>query len=672
MFNILPKYKMEYSYIYIIQNVKMKENDEAMDQRSIWEKISTRWRIILVIFVLSIIVFAIAMMLLPEAGLVEQGSADLSDIDFNDNESVLLSGQWEFYWNQFLSSEDFDGGMKPQIDAFMKVPGTWNSEGVGPTAYPSHGIATYRLVLKYPATLKDPALRIKNVASAYKLYVNGQLYAEIGQLSENPLVFEEDEQNLSVELPKNTQEIELIFQVGNLNYARGGLRESPVFGSKQVLAQQSKVLVATQLLFIGCVFIFGIHYFLLFLLQKANKTALFFCVFCFITALRALMWGEVPLKIFFPDVSFIALGYINYLTGYNMIAAMLLFVLSIYPLSYKKRFLWPVLLPTLFFDVLLFLKQPVFASALTNFVYLMVLLQMVYIIGVMIKAVLGKRDNSILMFFAACIFFLAINQDILHYTALGGINMSYAFLYGNFTVVVAMSFVQARQQANTYQKLMLYNENLVEADRLKDKIMETEMSFLQAQIKPHFLYNALNAIANVCEKDGKAAGKLIIDLAIYLRGSLEFNNLDKMVTIEKELEFVDTYFHIEQARYGEKIQLRKEIDVPLEYQIPVLVLQPLVENAVRHGISKKLGGGTVFVRMKKTDDGVCIEIEDDGVGIKIEKLSALLTEGNASSGIGLINIHSRLLKTYGRGLDISSEEGRTIVKIVITEERKQL
>lgn len=638
----------------------------------LWRRISSYYRIITVVFVLAIVAFAIAMMFAPRSVVAHNGKVTLSSENFDKNDLVSLDGDWEFYWNQFLSSEDFVGGTKPQIDAFMKVPGTWNNESVGPDTYPSHGIATYRLVLKYPATLKDPALRIKSVASAYKLYANGQLCAEVGKLSESPVDFEDGEKNLLVQLPTSSQEIELIFQVGNLNYARGGLRESPVFGSEQVLAQQSKVLMATQLLFIGCVFIFGIHYFLLFVLQKANKTALLFSVFCLITALRASMWGEVPLKIFFPDASFTALSYINYFTGYNMIAAMLLFLLSIYPLEYRKKFLWLVLLPTVVFDVLLILKQPVFASTLTNYVYIMILLQMVYMLGVMTKAVLRKRDHSILLFFATCVFVLAINQDILHYKALGGINLSYAFLYGNFAVIVAMSFVQAWQQASTQQKLILYNENLVEADRLKDKIMATEMSFLQAQIKPHFLYNALSAIANVCEKDGKAAGKLIIDLAVYLRGSLEFNNLDKMVTIERELEFVDTYFHIEQARFGEKIQLRKEIDVPLDYQIPVLVLQPLVENAVRHGISKKLGGGTVFVRMEKQDDGVCIEIEDDGVGIKSEKLSMLLTEGKVSSGIGLLNIHSRLLKTYGRGLDISSEEGRTTVKIVITEERKQL
>lgn len=262
---------------------------------------------------------------------------------------------------------------------------------------------------------------------------------------------------------------------------------------------------------------------------------------------------------------------------------------------------------------------------------------------------------------------MAINEDILHYKALGGIDLSYAFLFGSFIVILAMSFVQAKQQASTHKKLILFNENLLEADRLKDKIMETEMSFLQAQIKPHFLYNALNAIANVCEKDEKRAGKLILDLAIYLRGSLEFNNLDKMVTLEKELEFVDTYFHIEQARFGEKIQLQKVIEIPLDYQIPILILQPLVENAVRHGISKKVGGGTVCVRMKQYEQDIQIEIEDDGVGIDPEKLHMLLSEEGINKSVGLLNIHHRLLKLYGRGLELSSGAGRTYVKIVIPE-----
>jgi two-component system, LytTR family, sensor kinase len=347
---------------------------------------------------------------------------------------------------------------------------------------------------------------------------------------------------------------------------------------------------------------------------------------------------------------------------------MILFVISIYPLEYKKKILSLILLPTLFFEVLLLLTPPGFMSSFTNYLYILVLLQMMYIINILIKAVLRKRDNAILMFIAIGVFILTIIGDILHYQGIGGINISYLFLYGNFAVIIAMSYVQAKQQATTHQKLVLYYENLVEANKLKDKIMATEMSFLQAQIKPHFLYNALNAIANVCEKDGKTAGKLIIDLAIYLRGSLEFNHLDKKVTIEKELEFVDTYFNIEQARFGQKIQLLKEIAIPLDYPIPVLILQPLVENAVRHGISKKQDGGRVIVRVMKLEDGIGIEIEDDGVGIVAENLVVLLSEERNNQGVGLLNIHHRLLRLYGIGLDISSEVGSgTCVRLVIPE-----
>jgi sensor histidine kinase YesM len=105
----------------------------------------------------------------------------------------------------------------------------------------------------------------------------------------------------------------------------------------------------------------------------------------------------------------------------------------------------------------------------------------------------------------------------------------------------------------------------------------------------------------------------------------------------------------------------------VDFQIPVLVLQPLVENAVRHGISKKPGGGTVTIRMMHKDKSIYIEIEDDGVGINCENLTGLLNGSGPGKGVGLLNIHNRLLKLYGRGLEISSEPGHTIVKLSIPE-----
>lgn len=615
-----------------------------------YKKIKSNWRIGFIITLLAIIIYAVFMMVSFEPGHAVQGKTDLSTVPFEQDEIVPLDGEWEFYWNQLLTPQDFDGEKSPQIDAFMKAPGTWKG------LYPKNGVATYRLRLKYPATLKDPALKTYGITTAYKLYANGKLLLEVGKVSTDPTIFEDGHGGYIVELPKDQEELELIIQVGNLNYDKGGLRESPKFGSKKVMEQKRMTQLVLLLFFSSGIFIFALYYLVIFLIDIKNKTALLFSMLCFVTAMRSILWGETPVLIFSDKIPSDVITFINYLTGFNLMPIMILFILSLFPLDHKKLLSWFVLLPNLFFDGLLF-TSPEFMSSFTGILYVLILVQMIYIIMVMSLAVVHKRENSLLMFVAICIFLVTVFQGILLYTARGKVNIHYMFIYGNFAVIMAMSIVQARVQANTHKKLILYNETLVEADRLKDRIMETEMSFLQAQIKPHFLYNALDAIANVCEEDGEKASELIIDLSIYLRSSLEFNSINKMVRLEKELEFVSTYFNIEQARFGSKIGLLKEMEISLDYQIPAFILQPLVENAVRHGISKRQSGGRVILRGKQLLERVRIEIEDDGVGIEAEKLEHLLEHDNKDQGVGLQNIHHRLLSLYGKGLEIKSEEG---------------
>lgn len=631
-----------------------------------------KWRIGLLTVIIAVMIFAIQGMLLTGSNLADKGRADLTGKLSAQNRIVTLNGQWEFYWNRQLMPEDFIGKVPPRMDSLITVPGSWDQKREVAGSYPSNGIATYRLKFSYPESLKDPAVRIKNISSAYKLYANGKLITEVGTVSLDPSHFKEAEGAVILDLPSNSSKIDLLIQVANLNYAKGGLRESLLFGSKKALENHRLQFLCIQLFFIGSVMVFGIYYFLLFCLQTKNKSALLFSMLCLITALRSLIWGEAPLEILLPEISYIARVYINYLTGYNLLPVFVLFIASIYPKETSKWSMMSVLIPSLLFNLLL-VTPTAFMSTFTDYLYILILIQMIYVLIIAGKAVLCKRDDAVIMFISICIFILAIIQDILHYKGLGGINVSYMFLYGNFAVIITMCFVQAKQQAASYQKLLRYNESLIEADHLKDKIMETEMSFLQAQIKPHFLYNALNAIANVCEKDGGKAGRLILDLAVYLRGSLEFNNLDKMAPLERQLEFVDTYFHIEQARFGEKIQLKKEVEVPLDYQIPVLILQPLVENAVQHGISKKSVGGTVTIRMKQARDSILIEIEDDGIGISDEKQADLLRDGRPDRGVGLLNIHHRLQRLYGRGLEISSTVGTgTVIRLVLPDRRKKI
>ncbi len=201
-------------------------------------------------------------------------------------------------------------------------------------------------------------------------------------------------------------------------------------------------------------------------------------------------------------------------------------------------------------------------------------------------------------------------------------------------------------------------KTLVELKKSVDKALFTEVAFLQAQIKPHFLYNALNAISYFCTEDGEKAEELIDSLSTYLRNSFDFSNLNRFIPLKKEMELVKAYIEIEKARFGNRLQVEFHIEAGIDIELPPLVLQPLVENAIKHGILKREIGGVVKVEIKNNKTGVSFSVIDNGVGIKKEKFSALFNEDNGSRSVGLKNINMRLKKLYGAQLEISTEDNK--------------
>ncbi|WP_190914008.1 ATP-binding protein [Paenibacillus sabuli] len=196
--------------------------------------------------------------------------------------------------------------------------------------------------------------------------------------------------------------------------------------------------------------------------------------------------------------------------------------------------------------------------------------------------------------------------------------------------------------------------------------VQSEMDFLRAQIKPHFLYNALSTIIGICPRDPKEASRLLKKLSFFLRGSFDFHNHEKFFSIRKELELVEAYCLIEKARFKERLRIIYDIDDTIQTTIPPLTIQPLVENAIRHGVTKRMDGGTVTITAKRRENEIEITVEDDGVGIKEERVPELLAEYREQRGVGLYNIDQRLKKTYGAGLRIVSAEGRgTAVSLCI-------
>lgn len=186
---------------------------------------------------------------------------------------------------------------------------------------------------------------------------------------------------------------------------------------------------------------------------------------------------------------------------------------------------------------------------------------------------------------------------------------------------------------------------------------DAEIAFLRSQIKPHFLYNALNSIAALCMDEPQKAENLIVQLSEYLRNSFAFKKLDSLITIEKELELLNAYLIIEKVRFGARLNVEYDIDEGLNIFIPPLILEPLVENAVRHGLMSTLQGGTVRIKINKTNNGVRFCVEDDGKGINKAKVEEILHSNVEGKGVGLWNINQRLKLLYGKGIEFDSREG---------------
>jgi two-component system, LytTR family, sensor kinase len=203
---------------------------------------------------------------------------------------------------------------------------------------------------------------------------------------------------------------------------------------------------------------------------------------------------------------------------------------------------------------------------------------------------------------------------------------------------------------------------LEEQERL---LLQARMEALQNQINPHFLFNTLNSVSSLVRFDPDTARQLIIKLANILRRLL--HSSDAFVPLREEVEFIDDYLDIEVVRFGrDKLQVIKELEPSsLDVMVPSMLLQPLVENSIKHGLASKIEGGSIYLRSRLSDSKVVIEVEDNGVGMGAAQFLEPPT-GLGGTGIGMANVAERLKVLYGdtAKMTIDSFEGKgTLVRI---------
>jgi two-component system, LytTR family, sensor kinase len=195
---------------------------------------------------------------------------------------------------------------------------------------------------------------------------------------------------------------------------------------------------------------------------------------------------------------------------------------------------------------------------------------------------------------------------------------------------------------------------LSELEAQGERLARAELRALRAQISPHFIYNALAAVAAFIHSRPEEARELLIEFSEFIRYA--FARQRPYVTLADELQYVEKYLRLEQARFGERLRVRVQVDPEvLQAVVPVLSLQPLVENAVRHGIEARAEGGVVSIEGRDLGSDVELRVSDDGDGIDPERAAAALA--GRGPGIGLGNVHGRLQSTFGEGYGLAVENG---------------
>jgi len=328
--------------------------------------------------------------------------------------------------------------------------------------------------------------------------------------------------------------------------------------------------------------------------------------------------------------------------------------------------------------------------------YLSVTMMLIYMIPLVYSSMRNILKNRIIQYYLIGMAVMAVIQIVLQVAGIRDLREMFVFTHGGIilgallvigTTIIGFVKTRKRNEEKSYAwilgigllgDLVLYYMNasssglvmiltailiymILEAFRFmsayfeQKKLLEekeqqltnSRMMVLMSQIRSHFVFNILNAISGMCKYDPEKADETIVRFSRYLRNNIDIMQEDKMLPFEMELQRLEDYILLEQVRFGDRLEFVTDLEVT-DFMIPPLILQPLVENSIKHGISKKKGGGTILLSTWKEDRNIMISIDDDGVGFDMKELEK-------ETSVGLRNIRFRIQQLLQGTLTFKSE-----------------
>lgn len=566
------------------------------------------------------------------------GVIDLSGWNFEKNGLIRLGGEWSFYWSKLLEPKDFNSAVSSPNSTLLFVPGSWNRNLYNKNHFPPEGYATYRLIIKHVNSGSPFTLWMGNSATSYKLWIDGKQLMSNGIVGKCKKEYTPQFFPQSITYIPQSNTLQLIIQVSSFGFSQGGLTNDVLFGYPYQIQRKERSIIAEDMFLFGSLLIMGLYHLILFIRRRNDYSTLYFGILCILISVLTIFSGNMIISYYLVNITPEIIIKVFYMAGALSVVIFVMFLNAVFPDSLNKSFIHFSAISSSIFCIifLLFSEKNIY-----NFMLIFEIIEIIillYILYFLIKCMVAKKENSVLVTIGVSILLLFSIIDAM--ISIGLINISRILPLGIFIFVFVQSFMLA--------------EKFAKQERLLHK---AEIMALRAQINPHFLFNALNSIYSLFRSNPEKGRKLLFELSNYLRGSFSFKEPEEFITLSKELDHIRSYLSIEEARFNSRLKVLYDMEEADNFKIPSLILQPIVENAIKHGISPKIEGGTLKISIKTRDKYLNCVIEDNGVGMTENKVKDILNGADKSAGIGISNVNKRLKKIYNAGLMIKSIEG---------------